>query len=413
MKLALINVKYSPNLGDGLLSECLELELERVVPGLSIRSIDLAGRVAYAEGSGTRTLALGLLSRIPKPLRHAVSGAVLGRALRRSVPLWRSELAGVDAAILGGGNLFSDVDLNFPLKVHAALGEVARAKVPLAVYGVGVSDNWSARGEALFREALSTQRLAYVSVRDARSAAIWSRRLSAGGVMPARLAQDPGLLVAQHVPKVRAGDPGRPTLGLGLTHPISLRYHADEPCPSRQAFASWYAAVVRGLLKHGWAVDVFTNGSPEDQAYVGEIRPLLSGLGASDRLRFMPRFPHPSALASFISGVDVVMAHRLHANIAAYSYAVPTVGLSWDKKLPEFLARIGRADFLCTAGVDDADAAVALTLRAHREGVDAARHAAVMAEARGDIAELAESLARAAGGNATAASLPERQCTTS
>ena len=46
MKIALLNVKFSPNLGDGLLSECLERELAEALPGATVVSIDLAGRAA-------------------------------------------------------------------------------------------------------------------------------------------------------------------------------------------------------------------------------------------------------------------------------------------------------------------------------------------------------------------------------
>jgi len=39
-RIALLNVKYSPNLGDGLLSECLEAELARtfqsIAPGTQV-----------------------------------------------------------------------------------------------------------------------------------------------------------------------------------------------------------------------------------------------------------------------------------------------------------------------------------------------------------------------------------------
>ena len=44
MKIALLNVKFSPNLGDGLLSECLERELAHALPGVEVVAIDLAGR---------------------------------------------------------------------------------------------------------------------------------------------------------------------------------------------------------------------------------------------------------------------------------------------------------------------------------------------------------------------------------
>lgn len=51
-RIVLFNVKYSPDLGDGLLSECLERELGRSLPGCEVVSIDLAGRTAYPRVHG-------------------------------------------------------------------------------------------------------------------------------------------------------------------------------------------------------------------------------------------------------------------------------------------------------------------------------------------------------------------------
>ncbi len=114
MRVGVFNVKYSPNLGDGLLSECLEAELVRAIPGLSIASFDLAGRTDYGAGGRFRGAALSLLQSSPTPVRQRVASLMLGRAMQRLAPTWRERLADVDVAVTGGGNLFSDADLNFP-----------------------------------------------------------------------------------------------------------------------------------------------------------------------------------------------------------------------------------------------------------------------------------------------------------
>jgi polysaccharide pyruvyl transferase WcaK-like protein len=389
MRVGVFNVKYSPNLGDGLLSECLEAELVRAVPGLSIASFDLAGRTDYGAGGRFRGAALSLLQSSPTPVRQRVASLMLGRAMQRLAPTWRERLADVDVAVTGGGNLFSDADLNFPLKIDAACKLLREADIPVAVFAVGVSDNWTEKGEALFQRALAGARVLDASVRDARSATVWDRRLGHTGVPRARIVRDPGLLVSFHVERARrAGTAKR--IGLGLTHPTTLRYHSDETAVGEAELTGWYTELVRGCLARGWEVCVFTNGSSEDEAYLRKMRPLLAPLGTG--ISFAPRFTRPAELAAYVSGLDLLMAHRLHANIAAYSYAVPQIGFTWDAKLKSFFDLVGRGDCICTAGRESPAAVLNLAERCLAEGIDPERHRRVLAAARDDVVSLASAL---------------------
>lgn len=394
-RVGIFNVKYSPNLGDGLLSECLEAELVRTVPGLTIESFDLAGRTDYGAGGRFRGVALGVLQGSPAVVRQIAARVLLGRALRRIAPVWRERIGRIDVAVTGGGNLISDADLNFPLKVDAACALLREAGIPIAVFAVGVADNWSERGDALFRRAFTGTRMLDASVRDTRSAEVWNRRLGSSGAPVARVVHDPGLLVARHVPRVRP-DREVPHVGLGLTHPTTLRYHADEEAVSEADLTRWYGDVVRGCLARGWKVCVFTNGSSEDDAYLRKLRPALAaadpGTGGRPWITFAPRFKRPAELAAYISGLDLLMAHRLHANIAAYSYGVPQIGFTWDAKLTSFFKLVGRADCLCTAGRMPPADVLALAERCLREGIDGARHARVLEDAAADVARLAQAL---------------------
>ncbi|MEL6386946.1 MAG: polysaccharide pyruvyl transferase family protein, partial [Pseudomonadota bacterium] len=78
MKLCIFNVKYSPNLGDGVIADCLEAALRRHLPGADIQSCDLAGRTAFGEGlNRSRALAMRTLDMTPGPLRSRVETASL------------------------------------------------------------------------------------------------------------------------------------------------------------------------------------------------------------------------------------------------------------------------------------------------------------------------------------------------
>lgn len=389
MRIVIFNVKYSPNLGDGLLSECLEAELRAQGSDIFVTSVDLATRAGYGQGGRYRGTSMAILESLPGFLRRIVAKVALKRLVsRRLAPLCQATLTDADAAVLGGGNLLADADLNFPIKIACALGEAAAAGTPVGVFGVGVSDNWSTEGAKLFGDALASVRLAHAAVRDERSQAIWNRKLGARGVASAILCRDPGLLTTRHFP---AAPQRKELVGLCLTNPLALRYHGATT--SDHALDDWLVALVEALVRSGKPIALFTNGSPEDREYLDRIAPRMTALG--DPVSIAPGFETPRDLARFVSGCGLIVAHRMHACIAAYSYAIPHLGLSWDPKLDSFFESVGRSDFMVEPSQTSAIAAATLADRAIAEGINAGRHAAIVAEATQDVRALHESLAAA------------------
>ncbi|MBS7455869.1 polysaccharide pyruvyl transferase family protein [Coralloluteibacterium stylophorae] len=379
-RIAIFSVKYSANLGDGLLSECLEREILRQRPDTHIVPLDLAGRSGYGTGSRHRGKVLRVLEALPGPVRRLAVAQMLGMLVRsRLRPRWRRALARVDGAILGGGNLIADADLNFPFKVNAALGETARRSLPVAVFAVGVSDNWTRRGHRLFADAFRRSRMVRATVRDERSRSVWNRRLRPEEVPPASLARDPGVLTADHFPaRANAG-----YIALGLTDPVLLQYHATGPSDFL-SLDDWLVEVVAALRALGRPIRLFTNGSPEDRDYLERLTPRLQeaapGLVAAE-----PAFADPDAFAGFVSASAFLMAHRMHACIAAWSYRVPHVGFSWDIKLNSFFESVGRGEWVVDPAELEPAALLALVARGLGEGIDEAGHARVVAEARRDV----------------------------
>ncbi len=54
MKIVVFNVKYSENLGDGLLAQCIEAGLIRGAGHIEVETIDLAGREGFGMGGSGR-----------------------------------------------------------------------------------------------------------------------------------------------------------------------------------------------------------------------------------------------------------------------------------------------------------------------------------------------------------------------
>src|SRR5262245_36847379 len=125
-KLVLFNVKYSPNLGDGIIALCLEHELHRHFRTWEIQSIDLAGRTGWPtsgdDGGSKRAFVLPLLGLLPFWANEMAVRTILGNELKRRLIKFYEESARESRfAVIGGGQLFQDGDLNFPLKLSAAV----------------------------------------------------------------------------------------------------------------------------------------------------------------------------------------------------------------------------------------------------------------------------------------------------
>jgi polysaccharide pyruvyl transferase WcaK-like protein len=367
-RLRLFNVKYSPNLGDGLIAECLERAVITLGASSDSWSIDLAGRKRYGEVFTGRAQILSTLDRLPKVLRRQMIRPLLAAQARRKWrPHYADGLRGATGAAIGGGNLISDLDLNFPTKLGLAVTELERSSLPFVIYATGVTQGWTARGTSLLKEAFSSRLLRRVFMRDYQSKLLWDQKFGDFIGLEAQIVRDPGLLAADFFPRPSLGGERQlPVAGIGVTSHLAIRYHTDF-APDPAYLRDWYIDLVRAFVSKGFQIVVFTNGSPEDVSYLQQLRPYLVAAGGTVISFQQPRTP--TELCAVISALDVLVAHRLHAVIAAYSYGVPALGLSWDRKLLSFLLSVGRENWLCDLSQTAAQSAVDLACRTAAEGI--------------------------------------------
>jgi polysaccharide pyruvyl transferase WcaK-like protein len=334
MNVRIFNVKYSPNLGDGLIAECLEQAITELSTrqDLKVSSIDLAGRVGFARGNAGRVVALKLLDRLSSPLRRAAVFFPSQYNLHNIwLPHYRQMSKAANAIIVGGGNLFSDADLNFPIKLNGALKIVSEANLPVAIYGVGVSENWTPKGIDLLRKGLKKSNIRYVSVRDHLSKIHFDHFFSEAAGMSADVVYDPALLISKFRPKIHSGS--RPqVVGINITSAIAVRYHSTLK-PTDEELAGWYIDLCRGMSAAGHSLALFTNGSPEDEAFLARLKPPMLAI---PRLKIC-EISTPYELSDLISSFSLLIAHRMHSIVSAYSYQVPVVPLAWDVKIKSLL----------------------------------------------------------------------------
>lgn len=405
VKVVLVNVKFSPNLGDGVISECLEDGLKSRIQDIEISNCDLAGRTRFgAGGAMVRTLALSALRFLPDGVKKTVYEPLFAAFVRRRLmPIYEKIIDDADAVVFGGGQLLADADLNFPMKVAAAAGMARERDIPMAVFAVGVGRTWSERGGALFNEAFAGAELFAASVRDLLSQTRWRRHFSKSDVADAQIAFDPGLLAMKTYGPVNGEDKAgrnRPKIGLCVTHPTTLRTHFDGgDSPFAEADEEFFRSLAKDLAARGMEIVLFTNGSPDDNAFLRRcFPPAVVDAFDKDQIALAPESQKPAELVAIIRDCDGVISHRLHANIIAYSYSIPHVGLAMNSKLSEFFALTGRPEFVVGPEQFRAEIVGDKMSSALSTPIESDQHAAIIRNADAGLDALADALRRATRG---------------
>ena len=342
MKIAIFNVKYSPNLGDGVIALCLENSI-RDRTGWSVLSIDLAGRSNYASSGPDISRLLKLSS--PENAEAVEGFHCRARASKNHQEAPRSQVARDAVAsrlcLVRRRSALPGRGPQFPLKTLCRRRRVRIARGP-------TRDLRSWR----IAEPIQTGPLPDAKANHVGSGAvcICPRCAVAASVIGPWPQRDglsrPGPLAAGIWPKVQRAEHSRPLVGLGLAHPRLLAHHTPNVLrPRYDRSAAIYLGLIRGLSAAGCDVLCFTNGAGEDERWLAALRKQVPQPCRAN-VSFASRCASPKELAQLISRLDAIVAHRLHACILAFAYRVPAVGILWDPKLEAFFQSVQQDDYL-------------------------------------------------------------------
>jgi len=384
MRIVIFGIPYSANVGDGIIAECLAYGLRRARPDVELVHIDISGRNDFGDQIlPHRALALRLLFSLPLALRQRLVIWRLGAILAALRPSWLEKTREADLAILGGGQLFSDANLNFCLKIGQVAEIVQQTKTPLAVFAVGVSKNWTEQGTALFRKIFAAD-LRFVGLRDQASIISWRDQNGIEGPEP-KVTFDPGILAAQ---KYQTSVAPFHAVGLCITALKMLSWHVDSTVVGgRDGF---FADLAAELVGKGRRVVLFCNGAEEDRAAMAQVaaHPKVAALIASGQVSVKPAPETAADLAMIIAGCEAVIAHRLHACIVGYAFRIPSIALGSDTKVKSFYSNVSLEDFF----IGDASATAATVASrceaAIATGVEPENHARIVALTQSHIASL-------------------------
>lgn len=340
-KIILCTAKYSDNLGDGVIADCVGY-LSASLIDAEILHLDISGRSDYAVRQDNKIpLSKKIFHLAPSYLKPLISwlGWKLIFKKRIRQKLIELDFSSSDRLIFGGGQLLSDVAWNFPLKISYICQQAEKSKVPYSFNAIGVSNHFSFVGRFLFKRVLKSKYMVYLSVRDAGCI---NNLLNLD--VPAEVINetvDTGLWAKEAysiVPPPQTCSKHR--VGLGVSHPSELSMHTADGEDNNQESKFW-VSLVKEFCERNYQPVLFTNGSNDDNAYLSKVMNDLKKAGSKVEVEcFIPKTP--KELVEKISQFDSLISHRLHANIVAHSLSIPTTALSWDRKVQSYCDLINR-----------------------------------------------------------------------
>lgn len=350
-RIAICGETYSENLGDGVIADSLTWLLRQADPGVTVSKLDFSGKTGFGDkdrvdassANGIRVLHRSL-ARLSIYRKGVILPVWYGGKRNRLGRLWREQLAGCDLVLIGGGQLLMDNDLGFPLRIHELIGIARGLNKRVAFYACGVGENWSWIGLRLLARAFREENVLWLSVRDHGSRNTL-QALFPGSNIGCNITVDPAVCAAEAYGM--KANPGSDVIGLGISAPNVLDRHKTFSRKEffRKRVMQFWLSLAELLASDRRQVFFFTNGQEEDHAFAESI---MENMAKNKTLKYVPlleRARDPHSLISQVSQFRAIVAHRLHANVIAYSLGIPSVGLIWDRKVKEFGNITGRSDF--------------------------------------------------------------------
>ncbi len=324
MKILLAGEFYSDNLGDPLLCRTVEAILREYDPQAQIIPFDMSGKLSPTEYYEPKTNPLldavtkGVCDRYRYYRRAAICRAYesdKGRHLRvwyRMGELLKRHR--FDLVIFAGGSLFMDY---FAGVINLMMRRLLFTRTKVIFHACGMS-TLSADGEYLLGQVLGSRRIVSISLRDSYER--FNRLFTVKA--PVTETFDTALLSSRYY---RGADRRELPLGVGFI----------DRCYDTQM------DLVRQLLASGLSWKGFTNGSLYDQDYARKLL-LDAGIPEDDLGDYLlPRPQSPEELARIVTGFEKIIAFRMHSQILAASFGVPSFGFAWDGKVTAFYEKLG------------------------------------------------------------------------
>jgi polysaccharide pyruvyl transferase CsaB len=273
-------------------------------------------------------------------------------------PATLKALIGAKALILGGGGLIQDGTSLYNLPVYAAYVAVAKLLgLKVIGWGLGAEPLWTLFGRLMAR--FICQSSDYFSVRD-----LASKQLLVRAGVPARyvrVSADPAILLKPELVAEKGIDPGKPVVIFCVRHlpgiqpgitlhyllPVSIRHRLGiewQQEPGRvEGVVEGVARSIKVAVEEFGAQAVLLPLWPNrDEEMLEVIAKAAVEMGVPDEAMLRAKLEHtPGKFAGYVGKADMLVSMRLHALIFAAPQGVPSIALSYARKVRGFMSELG------------------------------------------------------------------------
>jgi polysaccharide pyruvyl transferase WcaK-like protein len=280
---------------------------------------------------GNLSSARGALRRMPKWLLTSCS--ILKFILRHP----RKLATGADLLIIGGGNLFMDLFLNWPIRPFAIARQFKRNNVPIVIAGVGAYPIKTRFGNVLLKSVARSA--AKVFVRDRETLRFFKDTCR----VPAKIKPD----LAFSLPVInRCADPV--SLSRILAVNVAPVFGPNWPYSNNVKYKIYLDLMADGLYKFvskqgkGWNLSFVDTNYPTDrEGTIGVIQRLIEKGIEQSRIKYSDHLLSAQEIIQEFRVAKVAIVTRLHAGIMSLVAGCPVVGVAYQPKVRDVFKNIG------------------------------------------------------------------------
>lgn len=279
----------------------------------------------------------------------------------------KKAISNADLIIFGGAPLFNYKYQSFYRRTITTLELANEYNVPVIFSSIGVEsyDPDNPKSQAL-KAALELPCVRQITTRDDLESL---RKYTESTDIPVARVADPAVLadiVYRDVatPRTLPAVGRAKTIGLVVTR---AGIFADNGIPWNESKQRrFWLDIIAQLTERGYDYRLFTTGHFSDEVF----------LDALFRKKKIPArnvvftVNTPDELVQELNECDGVIAFRLHASITSFAYSVPSIGLSWNFKVPYFYDSIGYSERAVPSEQWNAEAVIRALERAMVSGID-------------------------------------------
>lgn len=340
-KILVVGEYYSENLGDGIICENVKYLLENSFPEADIKISDIMGRLRFEEESSEQSLIIKTSSSKREDIKKYLinkNGQGLGYLYDRlTYKKWKKEretgLANIrrtleedfDLVVFAGGQLLYEPFL-IPIEQHMEI--LNNKNTPVIFNGCGIGSFTNKYIQERFNKMMQSKIVKSVTVRDYVAEA--NEKLLGSSPVKAVKTDDSALWTskAYQMTEVKASD----TIGLGIIFRNNIDFMAKQE--------RLYSQIISQLEENGQDWEIFCNGEVIDQEFAYQ---LVEKNGYSKE-KVATRKVRPHELVELIGSYKAIISFRLHSHIVATSLRVPSIGMTWDKKVNFFFGSFNAED---------------------------------------------------------------------